>query len=135
VTDQKTGPESNRLVFKRQEPNSPESSKVETTKAESQDNNKLEAVHQTVTKLANQLEFGQINEYVQLMNRPWKVMSMNFLGGIARGVGIAIGFTIFASSIVYVLQALGALDLPIIGDYIADIVKHVQNQLEGTRYY
>jgi hypothetical protein len=130
VTDQKTGPEPNRLVFKRQDPNGPDSSNTE-----SKDDNKLEAVHQTVTKLANQMEFAQINEYVQLMNRPWKVMYMNFLGGIARGVGIAIGFTIFASSIVYVLQALGALDLPIIGDYIADIVKHVQSQLEGTRYY
>jgi hypothetical protein len=99
------------------------------------DENKLEAVHHTVTKIAHQIEFGQINDYVQLMNRPWKVMWMNFLGGIARGVGIAIGFTIFASTIVYVLQALGALDLPIIGNFIANIVKHVQNQLEGTRYY
>jgi hypothetical protein len=113
VADQKKGPEPNRNT----------------------ESDKLGAVHQTVTKLANQLEFAQINDYVQLMNRPWKIMYMNFLGGIARGIGIAIGFTIFASTIVYALQALGALDLPIIGNYIADIVKHVQNQLEGTRYY
>jgi hypothetical protein len=33
-----------------------------------------------------------------------------------------------------VLRILGALNLPIIGDYIADIVKIVQIQLEGKQY-
>lgn len=40
----------------------------------------------------------------------------------------------FAATILYVLQFLGALNLPIIGDYIADIVRIVQIQLEGKGY-
>ncbi|WP_222125158.1 DUF5665 domain-containing protein, partial [Bacillus pumilus] len=51
-----------------------------------------------------------------------------------RGVGVAIGVTFFAASIIYVLQGLGALNLPIIGDYIADIVRIVQRQLELKTY-
>lgn len=91
-------------------------------------------MNKSIEKLANLMEKVQISEYIQLLNRPWKIIYTNVLAGIARGVGIAIGFTVFASLIVYFLQLLGKLDLPIIGEYIAEIVKVVQNQLEGRVY-
>lgn len=95
------------------------------------DHNLLTSIHERIEKIAAHLEKSEIREYIQLMNRPWKIISTNIVAGIARGVGIAIGFTIFASTIVYFLQLLGKLDLPIIGKYIAEIVKVVQVQLEG----
>jgi hypothetical protein len=33
----------------------------------------------------------------------------------------------------YALRALGALNIPYVGGYIADVVKIVQHQLEGGR--
>lgn len=80
------------------------------------------------------MEKARFAEYVQLLERPRKLLWNHLVGGIARGVGIAIGFTVLTSTLLYVLQALGALDLPIVGDYIAQIVKHVQAQLEGRTY-
>jgi hypothetical protein len=53
---------------------------------------------------------------------------------MVRGFGIAFGFTIFTTVAVWVLNWLGALDLPLIGDFIADLVKEVQRQLEGRRF-
>nr|WP_036716865.1 DUF5665 domain-containing protein [Paenibacillus sp. JCM 10914] len=91
---------------------------------------KLSAIHRMTTEIAQQLEKSRIADYTQLLNRPWKLIGTNLLAGTARGVGIAIGFTFFAATIIYLLQALGALNLPIIGDYIADIVRIVQRQLE-----
>ncbi|WP_246627863.1 DUF5665 domain-containing protein [Paenibacillus oenotherae] len=90
-------------------------------------NNRLE-------KVAIDLERSQMAEYVDLLNRPFSLIWRNLVAGTARGVGIAIGFTFFAATILYVLQLLGALNLPIIGDYIADIVRIVQHQLEGKAY-
>lgn len=98
------------------------------------DNKLLISMNKSIEKLAIQMEKSEISEYIQLMNRPWKIIKTNVIAGIARGVGIAIGFTIFASLIVYFLQLLGKLDLPIIGEYIAEIVKVVQHQLEGRVY-
>lgn len=94
----------------------------------------LVALEERLQKLSAQMERTQIADYVQLLNRPFSLMWRNILGGLSRGIGIAIGFTIFASTILYVLQLLGALNLPIIGDYIADIVRIVQHQLEGKTY-
>jgi len=85
-------------------------------------------------KIAAQMERTHIADYVDLLNRPFSLMWRNLLAGTARGVGIAIGFTFFAATILYVLRILGALNLPIIGDYIADIVRIVQVQLEGKAY-
>ena len=86
--------------------------------------------HTLLVKIAQQLEESRIQEYTQLLHRPWRLIWLNILSGTARGVGIAIGFTFFAATIIYFLQVLGALNLPIIGDYIADIVRIVQRQLE-----
>jgi len=94
----------------------------------------LERMEQRLGKIAVDMERAQIAEYVDLLNRPFSLIWRNLLAGTARGVGIAIGFTFFAATILYVLQLLGALNLPIIGDYIADIVRIVQHQLEGRAY-
>ncbi|EOS57911.1 hypothetical protein C812_00957 [Paenibacillus barengoltzii G22] len=94
----------------------------------------MNAVYRLTLKWTRQLEKSRITEYIQLLNRPWRMVWLSLLSGIARGVGIAIGFTFFAATIIYLLQLLGALNLPIIGDYIADIVRIVQRQMELNTY-
>ncbi len=91
---------------------------------------KLNAVYRLTTGLAQQMEKARIAEYTELLHSPFRLIWLNILSGAARGVGIALGFTFFAATIIYILQVLGALNLPIIGDYIADIVRIVQHQLE-----
>lgn len=90
----------------------------------------LNFLSKRIDQLATNMEKSQLQEYVNLMQRPWKLIFKNLLSGMARGVGYAIGFSVFAAVIVYVLQWVGALNLPIVGDYIADIVRVVQRQLE-----
>jgi len=89
----------------------------------------LDSIGEKLDQLGVQLERAQIADYVSLLNKPKRLLLLNLLSGIARGIGIAIGFTLFAATIIYFLQKLGALNLPIIGDYIAEIVKIVQAQL------
>lgn len=95
---------------------------------------KMDLLARELDRLSVRLERAKISEYVDLLNRPMSLIWRNFVGGMARGIGIAIGFTFFAATILYVLQMLGKLNLPIIGDYIADIVRIVQRQLEGRAY-
>ncbi len=85
-------------------------------------------------KLALSLERAQLTEYVELARKPRRLIWQSFLSGVSRGFGIAVGFTIFAATIVWLLQRLGALNLPIVGDYIAEIVRIVQHQLELQSY-
>lgn len=91
---------------------------------------KINDLYRLLMHISHMLEQSRIMEYTELLHRPWRLIWLNLLSGTSRGVGIAIGFTFFAATIVYVLQLLGALNLPIIGDYIADIVTIVQHQLQ-----
>lgn len=95
---------------------------------------RLNELYRLTLTWTRQLEKSRIAEYTELLNRPWRLIWLNLLSGTARGVGIAIGFTFFAATIIYLLQLLGALNLPIIGDYIADVVRIVQRQLELNTY-
>lgn len=95
---------------------------------------KLNTMYRLTFDWAHTLEKSRISQYTELLYSPWRLIWRNILFGAARGVGIALGFTFFAATIIYVLQGLGALNLPIIGDYIAEIVQIVQNQLELKKF-
>ncbi|WP_235918087.1 DUF5665 domain-containing protein [Paenibacillus lutrae] len=95
----------------------------------------LNQIHAKVTEISANIERTQIADYVSLMNKPRKLILGNLIAGVTRGVGLGLGITVFAGTILYALKALGALNLPIVGEYIADLVEYVQFQLEGRRFY
>ena len=94
----------------------------------------LENLRKKVTDLAINMEKMKLAEYVDLLNNPWRLLWVNFISGIARGLGIAIGFAILGALIIIFLQKLVALNLPVIGGIIADIVEIVQQQLKTRSY-
>ncbi len=95
---------------------------------------RLGHLSERLEKISLQMEQSHLKEYVNLMHSPWQLIWRSLLSGLTRGVGVALGFTFFAATIVWLLQALGKLNLPIVGDYIADIVRIVQQQLELSTY-
>ena len=55
-----------------------------------------------------------------------KIIKRNIVAGIFRGVGIGIGVTIITAILIILLQKIVTLNIPIIGEYIADIVDIVE---------
>jgi hypothetical protein len=50
---------------------------------------------------------------------------VNFLGGLARGFGMAVGFTILAAVFILFLRRMVSLNLPLIGDWIIQLLELV----------
>lgn len=82
-----------------------------------------------VEKLSQDMERFNLAEYINMLNNPRRYLFINFMGGLARGFGIALGFTILGALALWVLQRLMVLNLPVIGDFIAELVAIVQEQL------
>lgn len=80
-------------------------------------------------RISAHFENNNFGDYVELLQNPKRLIFVNFLGGIARGIGIGLGFTFVAATLVWILQKLTRFNLPVVGDFIADIVKIVQAQL------
>ncbi|MDB4866514.1 MAG: hypothetical protein JWR03_847 [Cohnella sp.] len=90
----------------------------------------LGILSERIERISVEMEKAHLQEYVQLALHPWQLIWRNLIYGLFRGIGIALGFTFFAATIVWLLQILGKLNLPIVGDFIADIVRIVQRQLQ-----
>ncbi|WP_018132787.1 DUF5665 domain-containing protein [Effusibacillus pohliae] len=93
------------------------------------ENEEMTRLAEWMERVALQLERARFAEYVQLLNRPARLLVLNFVSGIARGVGAGLGFTVIVAILLLILQELAVLNLPIIGKYIAEIVKMVQAQM------
>lgn len=96
------------------------------------DGNSLQkGLEERIAGLALSMEKMKLAEYVSLLEHPWQLMYINFIAGLARGVGIAVGFTILGAVLLYFLRMLVVLNLPWIGGIIAEIVQMVQMKI-GT---
>ncbi|MDO9534557.1 MAG: DUF5665 domain-containing protein [Bacillota bacterium] len=76
-------------------------------------------------ELSQQMEKFNLAEYMNHLNNPRRYLMLNFMGGLFRGFGIALGMTILGAIALYILQRLVVLNLPIIGDFLADLIKIV----------
>lgn len=86
------------------------------------------SLEEKIHKLAYVMEKAQISDYVSLLENPKKLMYLNFLTGVSRGLGMAVGFTLLGALAIYLLQEIVILNLPIISDFIADIVRMVREE-------
>ncbi|KHO62726.1 membrane protein [Thermoanaerobacter sp. YS13] len=100
-------------------------------KGEYKNNNNimLTTIKKQLDQMSEMMEKMKIADYVELMQSPYRLLWLNFIGGVARGFGIAVGFTILGAIVLYILQKLVVLNLPLIGSIIADIVKIVNQKL------
>ena len=76
------------------------------------------------------MERLRLADYVRYVDDRKRMFWSNFWGGIARGVGMAVGFTILGALLVLILRDLAQRNLPLIGDALAEIVNVVQRQME-----
>ena len=88
-----------------------------------------EKIDKKLTDISVKMDKLQIAEYIELLNNPKRFLMINFVSGIARGLGMAIGFFFVGAVMIYILGRLAVLNIPIIGDYITEIVKIVQERL------
>lgn len=90
----------------------------------------LKRLSEKIDELSVNMEKLRLAEYIEMMEKPRRLLYMNFAMGLVRGFGMAIGFTILAAIVLWSMQRLVVLNLPLVGDFIADIVRLVQVELQ-----
>ena len=83
-------------------------------------------INEKIDKINSILERSNIIELSYLIGSKKEILKRNLIAGIARGVGIGIGVTLVTAIIILLLRRLIMLNIPVIGDYIADVVEIVE---------
>lgn len=68
-------------------------------------------------------------DLAEILGNRKELLIRNILAGIAKGIGIGIGFSLLTAVLLIILKNIVTLNIPVIGDFISDIVEIV----EGNR--
>ena len=83
-------------------------------------------LNNSIDKLSENLEKGNLQELTYILGSKKEIIVRNLLAGIFRGVGIGIGVTVITAILIMFLRRLVALNIPLIGKYVTDIVEIVE---------
>lgn len=76
--------------------------------------------------LAKRLENSGVAEYVKLSQRTGKILWLNFLSGIARGLGFSIGTTLVLAIIYKIMARLISMNIPYLTELLQRFVSIAQ---------
>ncbi len=79
-----------------------------------------------IEKLNKIMEKSRIVELTELLQSKRKIFVRNLIAGISKGLGFSIGFYVITAILIYLLQYIVRLNIPVIGKYISDIVDIVE---------
>ena len=79
-----------------------------------------------IERLIKYFENKNIQELIYILGSKKEIAKRNLIAGIFRGIGFGLGVTSITAVIVYLLQRLVRLNLPIIGEFVNDIVDIVE---------
>ena len=91
--------------------------------------NKAEILLKRLETLIERNEMLKLSEFL-LYARNWKKrLLFDFFGGIARGVGFSIGFTLLGALILYFLKNAALANLPVIGQFLGELLHIAEENL------
>jgi hypothetical protein len=88
-----------------------------------------ERILQKLEELSDRIQRIKNAEYSELVRSPGRMLMINFISGLARGLGIAIGATVLGAIFLILLFRLAQTNIPLIAEFVARIIKIVETYL------
>ena len=82
---------------------------------------------QQLDVLARRLDNSGIAEYVELSQRTGKMLWLNFISGIARGLGFSIGASIVLAIIYKIVRYIISMNIPYLTELLRQAVEIVNS--------
>ena len=91
----------------------------------------MDKIQKKILKELNELnakfQYRDIRDYVEFADKPYKRLWANFINGIARGVGSAIGVSFVFTLLVLILKWIAGINIPLISDLILWFIGFVES--------
>ncbi|OEF97187.1 hypothetical protein BHF68_05335 [Desulfuribacillus alkaliarsenatis] len=85
----------------------------------------ISALNRKLDSIASRMEGSRIEDILQNYGSPWRIIRINFLVGLARGIGLTVGTAVFLAIALYILSKI--VTLPLVGEYIAELLEWIES--------
>ncbi len=89
---------------------------------------KFEKLMKNIDELNFTLTKNNLIDLAEILGNRKEMLIRNLLSGIAKGIGIGIGFSILTAILVIILQKIVTLNIPVIGEYVKDVMDIVNRR-------
>jgi len=79
--------------------------------------------------LSEKINGYAVAEMLAFKRSPVRTLVVVFLGGLAMGAGMALGLTVFSGIAIILVQEIIELELPLIGEVLAEVVEVTEEHL------
>lgn len=79
-------------------------------------------------QLIKRLDSSGIAEYVKLSQKTGKILWLNFLAGVARGLGFSIGTTLVLAVIYKIVSHIISMNIP----YLTELLQKIIGMAQGA---
>ena len=86
----------------------------------------IKILKEQIDKLNYNLNKNKFIDLIEILGNKKEIIFRNLFSGICKGIGIGIGVTLVTAVIIVILQKIIKLNIPIISEYITDIVEIVE---------
>ncbi len=83
----------------------------------------IPSLNMKLDRISQMMESARLEDILQNYSNPWRVIRINFLVGLSRGVGMTIGTALFLGILIYLLGQI--VSMPLIGEYIAELLQWI----------
>lgn len=85
-------------------------------------------LYKKIDELNKVMQKANLEEISYVLGSKKEIVIRNILAGLARGAGIGIGVTIITAILVIIMQRIITLNIPVIGEYVSDIMDIVEQK-------
>ena len=114
-----------------QQPDAPRSPSPVVAPSSEEQAEQVRAVTREVDRIAKIVERMNLGDYLGLLKHPGRLLWLNFLAGLARGLGTILGATVLVSLIIAVAHHIIASHLPGVGNFFQDLIQLLQQPGKG----
>ncbi len=86
----------------------------------------VRAITREVDRIAKIVERMNLGDYIGLLQRPARLLWLNFLAGLARGLGTILGATLLVSLIIAIANRIIQSNLPGVSQFVQNFVHLLQ---------
>lgn len=91
----------------------------------------VRAITREVDRIAKIVERMNLGDYIGLLQRPARLLWLNFLAGLARGLGTILGATLLVSLIIAIANRIIQSNLPGVSQFVQNFVHLLQQSGKG----